>query len=100
MSVVSMTCQMRAKSALHVLKLALDGLQPPALLVCQSVHLLVEDIDEASDMLPSVRTFSRRLRTMVSSNELGTDSWRSTGTAALLEDGLADVVCVLSALGL
>ncbi|MCY4575474.1 MAG: hypothetical protein OXC55_02525 [Chloroflexi bacterium] len=87
-----------SEPALHVLQFCFDGLQPPALLVCQTVHLLVEDTDEATDV-----ALGEDILAEVADDRflerLGVDARRRTGPAALLEDGLADVVGVLAALG-
>ena len=84
---------------LHVLKLLLDVLKPLPLVACHPVHLLVQQLHQVSD----VGLGEDVLPDLVNDEILevpGVEPGGLAGALAALEQGVADVVGVLAALGL
>ena len=88
-----------AHPLLHVLKLPLDGLQPLTLLVGHPVHLLVQQLHRVSDVGLG-KDVGAKLIDDDLLESLGVEPGGLAGSLAALEEGVADVVGVLAALGL
>ena len=88
-----------AQPLLHVLKLLLDGLQPLTLLVGHAVHLLVQQLDQVADVGLGEDVGPNLIDDELL-EALGVEPGGLAGAAAPLEEGVADVVGVLAALGL
>ena len=84
---------------LHVLKLLLDGLQPLPLLGGHAVHLLVQQLHQVSDVGLGEDVGPNLIDDELL-EALGVEPGGLAGAAAPLEQGVADVVGVLAALGL
>ena len=94
-----MTCQMRPSRRLTFLKLFLDGLQPLPLLADHPVHLLVQQLDQVSDVGLGEDVGPNLIDDELLEG-LGVEPGGLAGAAAPLEEGVADIVGVLTALGL
>ena len=88
-----------AQPLFHVLKLPLDGLQPLTLLVGHPVHLLVQQLHQVSDVGLGEDVGANLIDDDLL-EFLGVEPGGLAGAAAPLEEGVADVVGVLAALGL
>ncbi len=88
-----------AQPLLHVLKLLLDGLQPLTLLGGHPVHLLVQQLHQVSDVGLGEDVGPNLIDDELL-EALGVEPGGLAGAAAPLEEGVADVVGVLAALGL
>ena len=88
-----------AQPPLHVLKLSLDSLQPLPLLVGHPVHLLVQQLHQVSDV-----GLGEDVGANIIDDDLleflGLEPGGLAGALVALEEGVADVVGVLAALGL
>ena len=87
-----------AKVPLNILKFHIYGLQPPVLLGSHSIHLLVHSLHQVPDVslgeYVGANLFDDQLLESSSVEPRGV-----AGPAALLHEGLADVVWKLAALG-
>ena len=88
-----------AQLFLHVLKLPVDGLKPLTLLVGHPVHLLVQQLHQVSDVGLG-EDVGPNLIDDEGLEGLGVEPGGLAGAAAALQQGVADVVGVLAALGL
>ena len=88
-----------AQPLLHVLKLLLDGLKPLTLLGGHPVHLLVQQLHQVSDVGLGEDVGPNLIDDELL-EALGVEPGGLAGAAAPLEEGVADVVGVLAALGL
>ncbi len=88
-----------AQLLLHVLKLFVDGLKPLPLLVGHPVHLLVQQLHQVADVGLGEDVGPNLIDDELLEG-LGVEPGGLAGAAAPLEEGVADVVGVLTALGL
>ena len=88
-----------AQPPLDLLKLLLDGLQPLPLLGSHAVHLLVQQLHQVADVGLGEDVGPKLIDDELLEG-LGVEPGGLAGPAAPLEEGVADVVGVLAALGL